>query len=400
MIDRRRGGLKLIALASGAAIVAVACTGLDGLADGNDPPDAGPVGPEGSAADTSPAEPADSGACPTADLQSDPKQCGRCGHDCLGGACTAGTCEAVVMADGLGNPTGLALGPSDVYVTASSTGVVFSLPKLGGAATALASNEKNARGVAVIGTRLYWGNGDYAFNDAGSRGGIWQCMLPNCTNKQLLAPGDFAAYPVIRGSLLYFASVNDDQVKRVPLTGGPPLTVALANKPFGLAVDDVHVYYTSRERTVSRALGDGGTAGSEQIVGSGGDMSGFLAVDDARAYWAYSELNGSGSVIGAAKDLSGSLSYGTSVENVFPVGIAVDADNVYWSTAGTTVGLVPNGDGKIFACKKTGCVGAAVLLASGNRNAGPMALDDSAIYWVEYGTDGLSNGRLRKVAKP
>ena len=55
----------------------------------------------------------------------------------------------------------------------------------------------------------------------------------------------------------------------------------------------------------------------------------------------------------------------------------------------------------VCALKKSGCGGAPpVLLASGNVNAGPMALDDSAIYWVEYGTDGLSNGRLRKVAKP
>ena len=40
------------------------------------------------------------GAC--VNLDSDPGNCGECGHDCLGGSCSAGTCEPIELATGKG----------------------------------------------------------------------------------------------------------------------------------------------------------------------------------------------------------------------------------------------------------------------------------------------------------
>src|SRR5262249_55506489 len=39
-----------------------------------------------------------SGPC-NAYLSSDPKNCGRCGHDCLGGTCIAGRCQPLILLD-------------------------------------------------------------------------------------------------------------------------------------------------------------------------------------------------------------------------------------------------------------------------------------------------------------
>src|SRR5438046_9066610 len=46
--------------------------------------------------------------CPSgcADLESDPLNCGRCGHGCRGGDCGGGVCQPIKLAQG--NTTGLA----------------------------------------------------------------------------------------------------------------------------------------------------------------------------------------------------------------------------------------------------------------------------------------------------
>jgi len=97
----------------------------------------------------------------------------------------------------------------------------------------------------------------------------------------------------------------------------------------------------------------------------------------------------------------GTTSYGTATDNVRPVGVAVDAENLYWSTSGTGPANAPVGDGKIFSCKKEGCGGAPpVVLATGNVFAGQMTVDDVAIYWNEFGSLNGTDGKVRKVAKP
>ena len=52
-------------------------------------------GPDSTAVDGS-SETA-TGSCNGAKIASDPKNCGACGHDCLGGACTGGTCAPVQL---------------------------------------------------------------------------------------------------------------------------------------------------------------------------------------------------------------------------------------------------------------------------------------------------------------
>jgi hypothetical protein len=59
--------------------------------------------------------------CPSAntcvDLTSDGKNCGACGHDCLGGTCTAGQCQPIELAQYTGNLQTIAVGVQYVYAT-------------------------------------------------------------------------------------------------------------------------------------------------------------------------------------------------------------------------------------------------------------------------------------------
>lgn len=353
---------------------------------------------------------AEGGPCNAATLASDPANCGRCGHDCVGGTCSAGVCQPVVLSAGLGAPAGLAVDATSVYVTMFETGAVVAFPKGGGVGIPLASGQTKARGVTVNGSTLFWADGDFAFNDAGAKGGIWKCALPGCGTPLLVTPSGYGtSYPVIHGAFLYYSTGEDGTVARIPIAGGSSATVATTSNAFGIAVDDVYAYYTSSQPSLYRAHIDGSSSGSEEQLGAANgttanSATGFVAVDADRVYWAYTDDAKTGHVLSAAKaaPTGGSITYGTDADNVYPVGVAVDADNIYWSTAGASASVdVPVGDGKVFACPRQGCgAGGPTVLATGNLFSGPIAVDDKAVYWVEYGAATGSSGRVRKVAKP
>jgi hypothetical protein len=379
--------------------------GVPGASDGSTD---GPTTGEGSVSGDGGTEAA--APCNAADLMTDPGNCGRCGHDCAGGTCSSGVCQPVIISTGLGAPTGLAVDATTVYVTMYESGTVVGFPKGGGVGTPLASNEIRASGAVVNGSTLFWANGDFQFDDAGYKGGIWKCTLPGCTAKALVAASGYGtSYPVIRGAFVYYSTGTDNTVARAPIAGGAATTIATTNHAFGVAVDDVYAYYTSSQPTMYRAHIDGTSTGNEEALGPDNgstavSRTGFVTLDADRVYWAYTDDMTKGHVLSAAKSApaGATIAYGSTADNVFPVGVAVDDVYVYWSTAGTSAAPeVPVGDGKIFACPKLGCAaGGPVLLATGSLFAGPIALDDQAVYWAEYGATTGNAGRVRKVAKP
>lgn len=389
-----------------AALVTTGCTALLDVKDIYFDPDAPAPNADGGADAVAEGGATDGGADATcdADLQSDPKNCGRCGRDCLGSACVAGRCEPVVLAAGLGNPTGLTLSGPDVYVTAQRDGTVLQIPKAGGAPKVLASGQEDVHGVVVDGVTLYWSNGDFRFNDAGAVGGIWKCTLPGCAAPTLVTPGDIAMNVELSNGFLYYAARNDAEVRRVTPSGAGDMLVAATNSPFDIAVDGTHVYYTSSQPSLYRALIDGGSVPNEEAVGPlDSKLVGYVTVDDQRYYWAYVDQADKGHVLSGSKAAPASpkTSYGSEADNVGAIGVAVDATYLYWSTDGTATGNVPDANGKLFACPKQGCgPQGPILLADQLVFGGPIATDDQAVYWVEFGSVGQANGRLRKVAKP
>lgn len=92
-------------------------------------------------------------------VEDNPKHCGRCGHDCLGGECTGGKCMPLELAYGQGHPQDLALDASYVYwidAVDDNGSSVRRVAKRGGTVQVLATEPTRISGLAVAEGRLYW----------------------------------------------------------------------------------------------------------------------------------------------------------------------------------------------------------------------------------------------------
>ena len=89
---------------------------------------------------------------------SDPHNCGFCGHDCLGGACSAGTCMPVTLASNPFGSWGIAVDATAVYWTNVSTGGSVMKVGLSGGTPVTLANQDSPNAIAVDANAVYWAN--------------------------------------------------------------------------------------------------------------------------------------------------------------------------------------------------------------------------------------------------
>jgi hypothetical protein len=320
----------------------------------------------------------------------DPKNCGRCGHDCLGGACLSGVCAPVLLAVAQGRISDIAVdathaywtsqhgvsamplpagpGLSPVTVLAPGTfalglaiddhsvfwtdatnqefgGTVSVVPKVGGPVSVLATGQRYPFGIAFDSTNVYWATGYVG-----------------------------VAYPP--------DSAMPGAVLRVPLGGGTPATVGTGGRPARVAIDAENVYWTdSLNGLIMKASLGGGAAvalASGQVEAMG------LEAHRGQVYWTTQQSHVSGSVmrVSASGGVPDTLASGEDL----PSEVAVDDSGIYWVNAGnsgTIMMLPPDGQGRPIA------------LAFGGTAAGSaIAVDSKAVYW------GSVDGALKRIAKP
>jgi hypothetical protein len=443
----RRGARVVAALLAIAPLAA--CSAIIGTRDLTfEPDDAGPGGPasDGAASpdattpvpgtdgslpdagpDTSPSGDANAGdgdaadAFPCIDTKTDPHNCGRCGHDCVGGDCDAGVCQPVTIVSNQPGAIEVAVDQTSVYWTGNYNDQILSSAKDGANVTILAhdpaGNVSNPYGLAIDDTYVYWScNND---NDT-DPGRVARCAKTGCngagtrvTTTDLHLPREIA----VDGTNVYFEEYSNASVGRGRKDGGPvgfyATTIAY---PLTVDFDDASVYFASTS-LIGRVA-----KGAATVADSGTDASKYttlyssiaqfypydLATDDANLYWIENDdPNGLVRFLpkNAAPDAA-PIDIATAQSN--PWHVVVDATNVYWTGTGPDSG---NGtytiyvDGFVATCPKTGC-GAhpPTVLATGLHNPRGLAIDDTAVYVAISGNADqngvITEGGILKVAKP
>ncbi len=327
------------------------------------------------------------------DLDSDPKNCGRCGHDCLGGECTMGTCQPLELARNQGAVLAIALDDHFIYWGGDSSSIAKKSIDNSGTSTELvpAAAKEYAYSLVVVDQTLFWSND---WKDNAIRG----CALPSCSAgpQELItastpARGLFYSEPK---KTLYFTQQKAIWQKALP--GGQtvqitPTTELAAN----ITSDGQYVYWSEYSPTT-------GTSSIRKIPVSGGKDSGLadglsyltkLVAYERVLYVLEDPTNGTG-VQGDARIFAIPLPNGVgsgTVPEFANAGakarqLAVDDSGVYWTETDGNL------EGSIRHCPLTGCTGPADVLASA---AGPegIATDARAVYWVS------TNGQVMKLAK-
>ena len=330
-----------------------------------------------------------------ADLTSDPRHCGACNHDCLAGACSAGTCQPFVLASGLPQPSTLKV-LEDVVYWVNGDGTVRSCPTKGcnlqpKIVMKVVTGNPVLSGLDVRDGTVFVA-GYYAQQ-------IYTCPVGGCATTTTLVSG--LQYPVdVRsdGTSVYWINADRASVDRclLPTCAGGPKRIAggvPAWSQLEVAGDTTYWLEDGPGNDYSRAIlyraPKTQTDGGAEVLLDELPFPGAFIVRDQTLYLTQGGPRNDG---GAAAGLVRAVALGEGLQpftiatkQFSPGGIAVDATHAYWFALG---------DGSLRRCELAGCNDSPTSIAEGlNRPFGP-ALTRDAIYWTEY-----LSGTVKGVAK-
>ena len=378
----------------------------DGGSAGADGSTDAPSNVEGSTGDAG----TESSTC-VADLTTDPKNCGRCGHDCVGGTCAAGKCAAVELGMVSGAPfddlvvTDQFLFVSTRVTLTTQSGGVWRLGKSGGTPEPYVTL-RYARGLAIFTDKLYFVVDDNPAGTPGQSGGLYSCPIVGaapCVPTLIASATGPRAVTVDQNKVYY----GDDGPGRGLMVYTPPTAppvVFRADFGFGsnYYVDGAHAFYTvtispssgPNRATVFEAFTDGGVDPKSTYM-SGTADDGRLVGTPAALYFSAYDFSGTTSGIMRRVPRSGGLpcDYGGST-NKRPYGIHADGARIYWTNLGDGA-MEPYMNGSIVSCEQSGCCTTPDVLWTGNGEPTAIAGDANAVYFATY-----TDGAIWKVAKP
>jgi len=316
------------------------------------------------------------------DTQTDPNNCGLCGHSCLGGACLGGACQPLLLASGQ-DAVGIAVDATTAYwVAGDNPGALMKVSKTGGKATALAGS---------LGEPVFLAQ-DAAYLYVGDRvKGVLRVAKQDASTKILTSTGvdGFGSYGgiVVAGGYVYFTT--RDSVMKVPVDGSSDAAKVASGHPLAITADSSYVYWTNgatgtaekTDGTVVRAPLGGGT---ETPLASGQPHAGPLAVDAQNIYWMTGNMNSGKLMKKPLSDTSSSVTlFSWENDRRAPLDMAADTSFVYW---------VDKYKGTVMRSPKN--PGApTVALASNQGLLQMIAVDDTAFFWTNL------EGKVMKLAK-
>lgn len=312
------------------------------------------------------------GNSPCGDTTIDPQNCGACGHSCQGGACTASTCQPVLLASS-SNANAMAVDATNVYWI-DGYGSVMKVPLAGGAAQTVVSSQALDWVIAVDATNVYYVEAEGTVVTKapidGSSPPVMLCALGN--------GGGALGIGVDATSVYVLTDALESAVVKVPIGGGPatPLFAGGVNPQGGMAMTATNIFWTGTPIAGTDVMTvpiSGGTASSFSL---GSQAASGIATDGSSVYWTI--VNG-----GVLKQsVVGSKPIPTAVGDgkVDAVSMVVDEKSVYWTDRVSNAVMSVPIDG-----------GAITTLASGQQPFG-IAVDARSVYWTD-------SGKVMKVAK-
>ncbi len=299
----------------------------------------------------------------------DPKNCGVCGHDCLGGECRSGKCQPVVMSEdaGAGALQRMVISDEGIYLTGGNT--LHRLGLDGGAATTQYAppSGRFLGDVAASPTKVFVAEG------LGGTPSIRSCPFgaAPCLDAAVesTAIADPRALSVV-GERAFWSDVNG-MYAASPGGGAPELFQS--EGVTSTAASGTRIYWgRSANVGIRSALADGGDVVT--LVPDAGTVLSRIAVTSGLLLWVKDAT-----IYIAEAD--GGLPRSLVATSGTVVRLAVAGDQVYW---------LESAGGVLRRCAVFGtCAGEPVSL----KRTADFAITQRAIWWVE------EEGRLLRLAR-
>lgn len=356
----RRGAVVVVAVA-----LVLSCRGVLGLGDPEPyPTDAStvitPIG-------ETPVVTADAAACGNANLVSDPKNCGRCGHDCRGGRCERARCSPVAMTT------------SDSEVFAVQGGKVYTVDK-GIIIRAESATERfqvastsigKPRSMIATSTHIVW---------SGDETGVRVCSVTGCGADdplQLSASGKNTG-PVVDVPALnqlypyLWANYTDFTVEKAKDPGTPvvlstnthvaenPCPAAFAPIDAGAILFDTPAKHFLVYPAAEPAGRDAGSADTQCALASNGTS---VFYTDSTTIWR--------STVSPDGTLAPRVVFAQNI--VAPKVLAADDEFVYWAASTAETDIV--------RCRVSGCEGAPEVMVEAIPTVQALVLEGAFFYF-------------------
>jgi hypothetical protein len=234
-----------------------------------------------------------------------------------------------------GEPGSIAVNSTNVYWV--DRGQVMMVPRIGGSPSVISGDFHGdlqvPLGVPYLAANesgVYWANtGDERLLFIPSAGNGPVSLLPSTNPDTHL---NYYPVSVALDAVNAYFTTDDGSVYSVPQSGEVPRTpTLLASGPFSrtsaIATDGSYVYWAAYAAGSIQRVPVDGTAPPTTLVTGQTNLMG-LAVDADNVYWAIHSASG---IIWKAPVGGGSTPTAFAIQQAYPVAVALDATNVYWA---------------------------------------------------------------------
>lgn len=343
-------------------------------------------------------------ACGTTcvDTKTDSANCGRCGHDCLGGTCSAGKCSAVTVTTGQTGVNAMLVDGGRMYFARGGnnfvTGGILSV-KLDG--TDLKQHvdvglNQSCGGLAIAKSKLFF------VCAGGANRQLRSCDLPACATTTTVrdalgaSSGRVAADPAT-GKTYYLQQNAYNTATGGGIFDDTGAQVGAVNQPTpaALTVSGGYLYWlNSGNYAADNPQKNGGVrrvalsapTAEATVVGTNSiyfDNSG-LSVDAFSVYYA-----GRNSITAKSDVIVAPIAGGGLTVFAADVGVShvvSDGTNVFFDDR--------TGTQLLYCPRAAGCGAGKLTLATGETDLTAMGADAASVFWSKFG------GEVRRIAKP